>query len=148
MFLCVFFFQALSGASYDYMKVCVGELRKQLHDLESSASQALIQDAIRNTHSIHPPSIIDIPAPLCPLDSGSSSNHSHGVTNRRRNPFDTQDSLETSFENDRQTVMEKQARTFLQMHQELRDQIVEITKEWLSSHPLSKATPLGSESAA
>lgn len=134
----VFAFQALSGASYDYMKVCVNELRKQLQDLESNANQTLLQDALRNTsdyQSSDASSETDLP-------SSSNNDHHH----RRRNPFNPDDSIEG--EHDRQTMVEKHARTFLEMHKELRDEIDEITKHWLISNPHSKAALLIDESAA
>lgn len=124
------------------MKVCVFELKKQLQDIETNANQALIQDALKTMSSNHTARLSDSARP-------SSSSYQSGV-NRRHNPFNSDDSMdgESQYEQDRQTIVEKQARTFLQMHEELREQIKEITNDWMLANPGSKATLLTRESHA
>ena len=133
------YFQALSGASYDYMKVCVYELKKQLTDLESSGNQSLMQDAMKT-----------LPTSLTSSTESSASSSNHSGVNRRRNPFNTEESSEreSQIEKDRQTIVEKQARTFLQMHAELKEQVVEIRSTWLLANPTFKPDLLINDSIA
>lgn len=127
--------QVLSGASYDYIKLCVNELQSQLHDADSNSTRKLVQSAYEErNHFFRSGHLIN-------MSDEDNSNNSNAFTQistcstvRRHNPFDGEPFDRDSMNSERESVMEKKARTFLEMHEEFRQQIREITEEWLKTH--------------
>lgn len=121
--------KVLSCASYDYMKLCVSELRSQLQDLEANSGRRLVQSAIDDSY--HPPT--DDSHDNCVIELPSNTHGGH-----RRNPFDSSDSLDdASPTSPGSLIVEKRARSFLEMHNEFRKQINEVLMSWLQKQKQS-----------
>lgn len=135
--------KVLSIASYDYMKLCVNELKGQLHDVDSSSNRKLLQSAIEDRNNFIKSGIVK------DTSSGEikSANSPFGGHARRHNPFDDE-SFDRGSLISHQDSVEKRARTFLEMHEEFRQQIQEITQEWLKTHENSAMARLQGKSCA
>ncbi|WAR02586.1 SESQ1-like protein [Mya arenaria] len=137
--------KALSGASYDYLKICVTELQKTLKDLETNSNLALLKGAVKERKNLVESGFIKDSSM-----SASSSSSNHVATHHRHNPFNAdysfdRGSVSSQSENSpdytdssRVSTVEKKARTFLEMHADLSEQISEISKLWLEANPHSK----------
>ncbi|XP_053376039.1 sesquipedalian-1-like [Mercenaria mercenaria] len=137
--------KVLSGASYDYMKLCVNELKAQLQDVDSNSNRKLLQSAFEDRNTFVRSGLIQDKSGL----SNNKTNSAFGGHARRHNPFDD-DSFdhESMISRSESIVSEKKARTFLEMHEEFKQQIKEITLEWLKTHPHSALTKQQNECCA
>lgn len=126
------------------MKVCVNELRGRLQEADSNTNKKLLQSAIADRNTLIKSGIVrDSSNPE--VDKKSSSYMGHP---RRQNPFNDDSFDRGSVSSDRDSIVQKKARTFLEMHEEFRQQIKEITQEWLNSHKNSVLEGLQNDSCA
>jgi hypothetical protein len=126
-------FQALSGASYDYMKLCVNELKAQLQDIDSNSDRKLVQSAFEDRNNLVRQGHVQD-------QSGFNNNITNSAFSghaRRHNPFDDDSFDRGSMSSRSESISEKKARTFLEMHEEFKQEIKEITQEWLKTHQQS-----------
>lgn len=126
--------KVLSAASYDFMKLCVGELKKQLKELDSDSDKMFMQGALADRTSLMKSELAShstLTKEDCLASNKNALPSNQFVSMKRQNPFDSVNSDEHQDLRDND-VEDKPARTFLQMHEELRIQIEEIT-EWCNT---------------
>lgn len=116
--------KVLSRASYDYMKLMVSELHRQLQDLNEDAK--LVEDAMRDS--------VLLSGTYSSLDSRSldleSSGESITQPMKRFNPFNSSEENLTDSANFNYYEGTKPKRTFAQLHEEYGNQIKHINELW------------------
>ncbi|KAH3889682.1 hypothetical protein DPMN_013744 [Dreissena polymorpha] len=117
--------KAISGASYEYLKICVSQLKSQLRDLDESSQNALVYGAVKDRNTLRNAGHLK----NSPQDSNSSLNHDASAI-KRHNPFNTGESFDRESVCNSISEPERRIQTFLEMHEELRAQIEEIMKLW------------------
>lgn len=140
-------FQALSGASYDYMKLCVNELKAQLQDIDTNSDRRLVQSAFEDRNNFVRSGHVQDQSGF--NGSTNRTNSAFSGHARRHNPFDDDSFDRGSLLSSRsESINEKKARTFFEMHEEYKQQIKEITQEWLKTHQQSMLAKHQNEVAA
>lgn len=113
------------------MKMCVSELQNQLQDLNTSTNKKLIQSASKEHDNLSS----QLSHYSCYVDPNTNETDHQASSVQRHNPFNTFNS-EESFERD-SFVMDhysggKEARDFLEMHEDIGRQIKEIMEEYMN----------------
>lgn len=126
------------------MKVCVNELRGRLQEADSNTNRKLLQSAIEDRNTLIKSGVVRDSSNL----EGNNRSSSYIGHPRRQNPFNDDSFDRGSVSSDRDSVVQKKARTFLEMHEEFRQQINEITQEWLNSHKSSVLEGLQNDACA
>ncbi|KAL4224037.1 hypothetical protein ACF0H5_017494 [Mactra antiquata] len=121
--------KALSSASYDYIRICVNELKATLREADTVSNKKLLQGAIDDRNNFVQSGHIRH------SQEGPSNNVSSYISGpiKRHNPFD-----DGSF--DHESISERDSvtsRSFTEMHEEFRAEIKEITSVWVKNHPNS-----------
>lgn len=116
--------KVLSRASYDYMKLMVSELHRQLQELNEDAK--LVEDAMRDS--------LILSGTYSSLDTRNSdiesSVESISKPMKRFNPFNSSDENLTDSANFHYYDVSKPKRTFAQLHEEYGNQIKHINELW------------------
>ena len=142
LFCCL---QALSVASYDYLKICVSEMQKSLKDLDEVSDLALMQGAVKARNTLVKSGIIMTNNSCSNIKASTLKSTGRNDPPQRHNPFNTDDSFDrgslfsqNSVDVQPKTFVDREDLCFLDIHEELREQVIEIGTWWLQSHPDSK----------
>lgn len=119
----------MSSASYDYIKICVNELKCKLRDADTMSNRKLLQSAIDDRNTFVQSGQVRVSQER---DSGKISTASVIHPLKRHNPFDDDSFDQESI--DRDSVM---VRSFTEMHEDFRKEIKDITSLWVKNHPNS-----------
>lgn len=134
--------KVLSAASYDYMKVCVNELKELLKEPETDSKRRLVQSAFNERNNILQAGRLSGGAVHLKQTKSGTPKLGAVAHPKRHNPFDDDESFDNdcsldAFSSLSVESLETRTRTFLEMHEEYRQQIDEITSLWLKNNPES-----------